>query len=440
MNIYRRSKVVIIGLGITGISCVNFFLSRGVVPKVMDTRISPPGINKLPCFIQHCVGKLNETWVLNATLIVISPGVYLYHPTLILAKKLGIEIIGDIELFAREACAPIIAITGSNGKSTVTQLISKMARSMGLNIGLGGNIGIPALSLLHKAYQLYILEISSFQLELTHSLRATIAVILNISEDHIDHYPYGFKQYYLSKQKIYKNASICVINALDILTTPIYHDYNYCISFGEKEYSADYYIKNYKGYDWIVSNEQYILNCSVMKTHNRINYVNALAALALSDIINIPRYIALKVLSQFSGLTHRCQLSYKNRGVSWINDSKATNVGATKEAINNLAIFGTLHLILGGDSKSANFATLAYLIKQHEINIYCFGKDGLLLTELGKNHVFYTNTMLQALCIVRRRLKNKDIVLLSPACSSLDQFPSYKARGAIFTNFAKKFG
>ncbi|URJ24061.1 UDP-N-acetylmuramoyl-L-alanine--D-glutamate ligase [Blochmannia endosymbiont of Camponotus sp.] len=440
MHNYRGSRVVIIGLGITGLSCVNFFLDRGVIPKVIDTRIYPPGIKKLPHVVQCCLGVFNDIWLLSATLIVVSPGVRLDHPILIEALKLGIEIIGDIELFAREATAPIIAITGSNGKSTVTQLVSRVARGFGWRVGVAGNIGVPALSLLNKSYQLYILEISSFQLDTTHSLRAIAAVILNVSEDHMDHYSGGLKQYWFSKQRIYKNAKICVMNASDTLTTPIYNDYDHCISFGENEYSADYYLKYYKGHTWIVAYNEYVLNCSKMRINNRINYINALSALALSDIVKIPRSVSLKVLCQFSGLTHRCQLIYKNHGVSWINDSKATNVNATKEAINNLTLSGTLHLILGGDGKLADFSSLKHLIKQHEIHLYCFGKDGLLLTTLGFSDVIFTNTMIQAMRIINRRIKSKDIVLLSPACSSLDQFKSFEMRGLVFTSFAREFG
>ncbi|WP_159714734.1 UDP-N-acetylmuramoyl-L-alanine--D-glutamate ligase [Blochmannia endosymbiont of Camponotus nipponensis] len=440
MSNYQGSQVVIIGLGITGLSCVNFFLARGVIPKVIDVRLCPPEINKLPNFVQCYLGAFNDTWLLHATLIVVSPGVRLDHPILVEALKLGVEIIGDIELFVREVTAPIIAITGSNGKSTVTQLVSSMAKNVGWRVGVAGNIGIPALSLLNQSYQLYVLEISSFQLDTTYSLRALAAVILNISEDHMDRYPGGLKQYCLSKQRIYKNAKICVMNVLDPLTVPIFKNYDYCVSFGATDSSADYHLKYYKGHCWIVAYNEYVLNCSTMKTNSRVNYINALSALALSDIINIPRSVAVKVLCQFSGLMHRCQLIYENRGVSWINDSKATNVGATKEAINNLMLSGTLHLMLGGDGKLADFSSLKHLIKQHEIHLYCFGKDGLLLTELGYSNVIFTNTMTQAMRIVSRRIKKRDIVLLSPACSSLDQFKSFEMRGFTFAYFSRELG
>lgn len=447
MRDYRGEKVVVIGLGITGISCVEFFLARGVIPKVMDIDkvYALTKIYMLPTVIQYCLGEFNDTWLFNATLIVISPGVRLDHPMLLEAIKLGIEVIGDIELFVREVTVPIIAITGSNGKSTVTQLVGNMARHAGWSVGVAGNIGLPVLRLLDRSYQLYVLEISSFQLELIYSLCAKVATILNISVDHMDRYPGGLQQYSLLKRRIYKNASVCVVNALDSLTIPDskFYNSNDCITFSINADFAHYHIKYYKGANWIVAYDQYLLNCAELKISGRVNYMNALSALALSDVVCIPRTASLMALRKFSGLPHRFQLVYRCRGISWVNDSKATNVEATKEAINNVKICAstTIHLLLGGDSKGCvDFFILKNLIRQKEISIYCFGKDGIFLTELGFNNVFLTNTMQESMHIISRRMKNKDIVLLSPACSSLDQFMSFKDRGLAFAYYARKFG
>lgn len=445
MRNYRGSNIVIIGLGITGFSCVEFFLTRGVIPKVIDTDIYTSRAHKLPHVVQYCLGELNDAWLFNATLIVVSPGVRLDHPVLMEASRLGIEIVGDIELFVREITAPVVAITGSNGKSTVTQLVGNMARFAGWRVGVAGNIGVPVLKLLGKPFQLYVLEISSFQLEVTYSLCAAAATILNISEDHMDRYVGGLKQYCLFKKKIYKNALVCVVNALDPLAKPECEDNNsiFCVTFAVDTDSADYHIKYHKGNYWMVAHGRYVLNCAAMRLPNsNVNYMNALSALALSDVVRIPRVASLSALCQFSGLSHRYQLIYKNHGVSWINDSKATNVKATEEAINNVVTSGrtVLHLLLGGDSKEADFSSLKYLIRQKEIDIYCFGKDGVILTELGCDGVILTNTMQQAMYIISHRVKNEDIVLLSPACSSLDQFISFRARGSVFTDIARKFG
>lgn len=198
---YKKIRVVIVGFGVTGLSCMNFFLNRGIVPKLTDTRLYPPAIHKLPSFIEYCFGKLHNTWILNAHIVVISPGVSLNNPIFLEAMSIGVEIIGDIELFVREVTAPIVAITGSNGKSTVTHLLGNMARFAGLNVGVAGNIGVPVLNLLNNRYQLYILELSSFQLDVTYSLCAESATILNISEDHMDRYSQGFIEYVCSKKK-----------------------------------------------------------------------------------------------------------------------------------------------------------------------------------------------------------------------------------------------
>ncbi|HAI04375.1 MAG TPA: UDP-N-acetylmuramoyl-L-alanine--D-glutamate ligase, partial [Pantoea sp.] len=218
---YRGRKVVIIGLGLTGLSCVDFFLAQGVTPRVMDTRVSPPGLEKLPAQVERHLGGINGDWLLDADLIVASPGVALAHPILSEAIEAGIEIVGDIELFCREAQAPIVAITGSNGKSTVTTLVGEMAKAAGWQVGVGGNIGLPALSLLQSPAQLYVLELSSFQLETTHSLKAAAATVLNVSEDHMDRYPLGMQQYRAAKLRIYENAKVCVVNADDALTMPV---------------------------------------------------------------------------------------------------------------------------------------------------------------------------------------------------------------------------
>lgn len=208
---YQGKKVVIIGLGLTGLSCVDFFLARGVTPRVIDTRISPPGLDKLPENVERHLGDMNQEWLLDADLIVASPGIALASPALSVAAEAGVEIVGDIELFCREAQAPIVAITGSNGKSTVTTLVGEMAKSAGWNVGVGGNIGLPALMLLKQECDLYVLELSSFQLETTNSLRAAAATILNVTEDHMDRYPLGLQQYRAAKLRVYENAKVCVV-------------------------------------------------------------------------------------------------------------------------------------------------------------------------------------------------------------------------------------
>lgn len=433
---YLGKKVIIIGLGLTGLSCVHFFLTRGVVPRVMDTRAVPPGVDKLPENVEcHC-GSLNDEWLQEADLIVASPGIALATKQLQQAASQGIEIVGDIELFCREADAPIIAITGSNGKSTVTSLVGEMAKAAGISVGVGGNIGIPALSLLNSGHELYVLELSSFQLETTSSLKAIAATVLNISEDHMDRYPLGLQQYREAKLKIYHNALNCIVNAQDPLTLPQNYSVNECISFGLN--SGDYFFDTQKRV--LVAKGEAVLDVAQMHMTGQHNYLNALAALALADTAGIARSASIQVLKTYAGLVHRFQLVLFNKGVRWINDSKATNVGSTEAALNGLHVDGTIYLLLGGDGKSADFSSLKNYVSADNYRLYCFGRDGKALAQLAPEKSVLTDTMEQSLRQLAPSLKNGDMVLLSPACASLDQFKSFEQRGDIFAQLAKELG
>ncbi|MGE4709995.1 UDP-N-acetylmuramoyl-L-alanine--D-glutamate ligase [Yersinia enterocolitica] len=441
---YQGKKVVIIGLGLTGLSCVDFFIARGVTPRVMDTRINPPGLDKLPENVERHVGDLNQQWLLDADLIVASPGIALAHPALSEAAEAGVEIVGDIELFCRENQAPVVAITGSNGKSTVTTLVGEMAKAAGWQVGIGGNIGVPALNLLKQLTlqkhenQLVVLELSSFQLETTSSLRASAATILNVTEDHTDRYPFGLQQYRAAKLRVYENAKVCVVNADDALTMPVRGADNRCISFGVDV--GDYHLNKQQGEIWLRVRGEKVLNTREMKLTGRHNYTNALAALALADAVGIPRSSSLKALTTFTGLPHRFQLVFEHNGVRWINDSKATNVGSTEAALDGLPVDGTLHLLLGGDGKSADFSGLTRFLQGEHIKIYCFGRDGEQLAELRPEVSQLTETMEQAMVLLAKSLAPGDMVLLSPACASLDQFRSFEQRGDEFARLAEELG
>ncbi|MFQ6245678.1 UDP-N-acetylmuramoyl-L-alanine--D-glutamate ligase [Yersinia enterocolitica] len=441
---YQGKKVVIIGLGLTGLSCVDFFIARGVTPRVMDTRINPPGLDKLPENVERHVGDLNQQWLLDADLIVASPGIALAHPALSEAAEAGVEIVGDIELFCRENQAPVVAITGSNGKSTVTTLVGEMAKAAGWQVGVGGNIGVPALNLLKQLTlqkhenQLVVLELSSFQLETTSSLRASAATILNVTEDHTDRYPFGLQQYRAAKLRVYENAKVCVVNADDALTMPVRGADNRCISFGVDV--GDYHLNKQQGEIWLRVRGEKVLNTREMKLTGRHNYTNALAALALADAVGIPRSSSLKALTMFTGLPHRFQLVFEHNGVRWINDSKATNVGSTEAALDGLQVDGTLHLLLGGDGKSADFSGLTRFLQGDHIKIYCFGRDGEQLAELRPEVSQLTETMEQATALLAKSLAPGDMVLLSPACASLDQFRSFEQRGDEFARLAEELG
>jgi len=435
---YQGKNVVIIGLGMTGLSCVDFFMARGVTPRVMDTRVAPAGLDKLPEAVERYVGGLNEDWLLTADLIVASPGIALAHPSLSAAADAGVEIVGDIELFCREAQAPIIAITGSNGKSTVTSLVGEMAKAAGLNVGVGGNIGLPALMLLDPERELYVLELSSFQLETTSSLRAVAATILNVTEDHMDRYPLGLQQYRAAKLRVYENARACIVNADDALTMPVRGADDRCISFGVDV--GDYHLNRQQGETWLRVKGEKVLNVKEMKISGQHNYSNALAALALADAAGLPRASSLKARTTFTGLAQRFQQVLEQNGVRWINDSKATNVGSTEAALNGLQLDGTLYLLLGGDGKSADFTPLSRYLTGDNVRLYCFGRDGAQLAALRPDVAVQTETMEQAMRQIAPQVLPGDMVLLSPACASLDQFKNFEQRGDVFARLAKELG
>ncbi|MDR0805694.1 MAG: UDP-N-acetylmuramoyl-L-alanine--D-glutamate ligase [Enterobacteriaceae bacterium] len=435
---YQDKRIVIIGLGSTGLSCVDYFLARGVTPRVIDTRATPPGLDKLPDSVECHTGGFNRDWILDADLIVASPGIALATPVLQEAALAGIEIVGDIELFCREAKAPIIAITGSNGKSTVTTLVGDMAKAAGWNVAVGGNLGQTALSLLDDERQLYVMELSSFQLETTYSLKAAAATILNVTEDHMNRYPQGMAQYREAKLRIYNNAKVCVVNSDDELTMPLQGADSRCVSFGVDV--GDYHLSQQQGDTWLRVRGEKVLNTAEMKIVGQHNYLNALAALALADAVSLPRAACLKALTQFTGLEHRFQLVLERNGVRWIDDSKATNVGSTEAALNGIQVDGVLHLLLGGDGKSADFSPLAKYVQGDNIRLYCFGRDRQPLFDLRPDIAEMTDTMEQAMKHIATRVKSGDMVLLSPACASLDQFKNYEQRGYEFARLAQELG
>ncbi len=434
---YQNKIVTVIGLGKTGLSCVEFLTKKQADVRVIDTRQNPAGAEQLAKNIPLHTGSLNLDWLLQSDIIVISPGLAVKTPEIQTALSAGVEVIGDIELFCREADKPIIAITGSNGKSTVTSLATEMAKAAGLNVGMGGNIGIPALSLLEQNHDLYVLELSSFQLETTYSLKAVAATVLNISEDHMNRYV-DLEDYRQAKLKIYHQCQTAVINAEDSLTKEDNRQSAQVqLSFGE--HNADYWLKTDNGKQYLMAKDEVILPCDEVKLVGRHNYMNALAAIGLAQAAGIKTVGIQTALRTFTGLDHRFQLAHFADGVRWINDSKATNVGSTVAALTGLHLTGTLHLLLGGDGKNADFSELQKLINKPHIHCYCFGQDGKQLAALSaQSHLF--DTMEQAIEYLRPQLKAGDMVLLSPACASLDQFASFEKRGEEFTRLAKLSG
>ncbi len=422
------NKVIVLGLGKTGLSCVHYFLARGITPLVMDTRAEPAGRDQLPAGVPvHC-GGLDEAALCAADLIISSPGIALATPALQAAAAAGVEIIGDIELFVREAQAPIVAITGSNGKSTVTTLVGEMAAEAGWAVGVGGNIGTPALDLLASPAQLYVLELSSFQLETTYSLQAAAATILNLSEDHLDRYD-GMAGYLAAKQRIHHGAQHILTNRDDAATLPVAGAEWQSFGLDGQSYGR---VERDDGL-WLAVHGEPVLAVSELRIVGAHNQMNALAAMALCDAVGVPRAAQLAVLRRFTGLPHRCQFVRDHAGVRWLNDSKATNVGSTLAAVAGVAesVQGKLVLIAGGQGKGQDFSPLQALLGHGIDHMLCFGQDADVLCALGPQAERVAD--LEAAVARAAALTGAgDWVLLAPACASLDMFRNFEARGDRF--------
>lgn len=437
---YKNKNIVVVGLGKTGLSCVDYFLKQGVHPRVVDSRPTPPGYDQLHSNIETHFGYLPELWLMTADLIVVSPGIALSTPMLKKAAAAGVEIVGDIELFCREInrCSGkrLVAITGANGKTTVTSLLGSIAKAAGIATAVGGNIGCPVLSLLNETADLYVMELSSFQLETTTSLRATIATILNISEDHMDRYPQGLAQYTEAKQRVYRQAKYAIVNEDDPLTFPKNLTQEKIVTYGRShgEYCLDH------NYTHLMAYGKVVLATKTMKLNGIHNYTNALVALAAADILGIERMVSTNVIKAFVGLPHRFELVHQHQGIRWINDSKATNVGSTHAALGSVVCDGHLYLLLGGDGKCADFTPLLPSLARKNLTIYTFGQDAQLLAQLKPDITCQVNTLREAVQDLAPRLKSGDVVLLSPACASLDQFKNYEERGEVFRQLAEEFG
>ncbi|HIP76457.1 MAG TPA: UDP-N-acetylmuramoyl-L-alanine--D-glutamate ligase [Psychromonas hadalis] len=429
------SHVAVIGLGLSGLSCVKFLLLEGAKVTVFDTRSHPPGTDKLPAQVELVCGPLLGPTLSVFKLIIASPGVALSTPALKDAARSGSEIVGDIELFARKLKTPefqhakCVAITASNGKSTVTTLLGEMAVASQVNAVIGGNIGIPALDLLSPQIELYILELSSFQLETTRSLSLDISTILNISEDHLDRYN-SYQDYIDTKHIIYQQSQKILINTDDQLTHPKNCHVD-TIKFGFS--NSDYDLIKTNGKLLLAKNNQPLLATSKIKLSGKHNWLNALAAFALGDAVELDHDAMLQAIVDFKGLAHRCEFVAEINGVRWVNDSKATNVGATQAALVGLeeTITGKVHVILGGEGKGADFSALKPALEQISGRIICIGTDG---AEIARNsaRAELCDDLKTAITKISDIAQQGDLAILSPACASFDMFDNFMARGDAF--------
>lgn len=434
---FKNNKYLVVGLGITGASVVEYLLKNGASVTVTDSRTEPPQLpllkQKYP-LIEVLLGAIIVPE--QITHIILSPGVAIRTPEIQAALARGVQVLSDIELFAQVVDKPVLAITGSNGKSTVTTLLGAMATASGLNPGVGGNLGTPALQLLDSQFDCYILELSSFQLETLYSLRPKVVTLLNITPDHMDRYD-DLTAYQQAKQRIFLNAQHAVINRQDALTTVPAELSVPSVSFGlDIPQDNNYGVVIYENIAWLAKGTTPLMPLQRMAMLGAHNVANALAALAMGEIAGFNLLAMLSTLLSFTGLEHRCEQVINSQGVIWVNDSKGTNVAACVAAIDGLSasIPGKWIIILGGIGKNADFTPLITPLAKNCKAAILIGAETQplwdLLHEVLPCHK--ARDMEEVVKIASQLATSGDGILLSPACASFDMFNNYMHRGEVF--------
>jgi UDP-N-acetylmuramoylalanine--D-glutamate ligase len=439
----QPQRALVVGLGATGLSCVRYLHARGYDVSAIDSRATPPNLatvkQEFPDVPIHTGSFAAERFV-GAEMLVVSPGVSLREPAIARAIAAGCEVVGDIELFAREAHAPVIAVTGANGKSTVTSLAGALCVAAGLDTFVGGNIGVPALSLLEEGEpDVYVLELSSFQLETTTSLNAGAATVLNITPDHMDRYT-TLEEYAQAKASIFNGSGVMVLNAddgwVERMARPSRRTVRFTLS--EPRSAMDYGLKTRGRNLWLVRGEEDLLRAADVRLPGRHNLANVLAAFALTDVVCESRAAQIEAARAFTGLPHRTELVAERDGIRWINDSKGTNVGATLAALNGMD--APVVLIAGGDGKGADFTPLREACAARARAVVVIGRDASRIEAAlsGAVPVCHADDMRAAVRAARSLAQSGDIVLLSPACASFDMFKNYEHRGEVFRDAVKE--
>jgi UDP-N-acetylmuramoylalanine--D-glutamate ligase len=444
MNLHAahlEQETLVVGLGATGLSVVRHLVALGQRVVVTDTRENPPGLEELKRIegaTSAWIGPMASVVPAHWRHIIVSPGVPVSMPDLQAAKAAGCELIGDIQLFLRAARKPVVAITGSNGKSTVTALAGELLGALGVRVAVGGNLGRPALDLLGEDPEVYVLELSSFQLETTSDLGAASAAILNISPDHLDRYP-DIDAYFAAKMRILQGARHAVLNRDDDRLRPL------CLAstgasfgLGPPPGPHDFGVVEVAGEPCLVRGDRALLPAAELGLHGRHNWLNALAALALVWPWVEDHRPLLPVLRAFQGLAHRSQRVSCREGVVYVDDSKGTNVGATLAAIRG--VIGPLVLIAGGQGKGQDFAPLAEALVGKARGVILLGVDAHQIAEAlnGAIPLRIVKSMEEAVAVAAEWAEPGDTVLLSPACASLDMFSSFSERGEHFARAVRE--
>jgi UDP-N-acetylmuramoylalanine--D-glutamate ligase len=445
---HQKWETLVVGLGMTGLSVARYLRDRDVVFAIVDSRKNPPGKDQLAAEFPEVpayFGAFKEKIFKQATQLIVSPGISILTPEIQAAHNpsdgsTGAEIVGDIELFVRNVMQPVVAITGSNGKTTVTMLLSMMAEKAGKRVLMGGNVGIPALQLLDEEQpDLYILELSSFQLETTYSMNAVAAVILNISEDDLDRYD-GLDSYVAAKARIYDQCQMPIVNRDDAKVSRL-AGINESISFGldTPKREQDFGLIEKDGKKYLAKGEQCLMQVDEIKIPGQHNVCNALSALALGDQAGLSMNGMLDALREFEGVAHRSQWVADINDVNWYNDSKGTNVGATVAALAGMSGNKTV-LIAGGQGKGSDFSPLEPVVNEKARAVILMGEDADKLAETFKEfpNTFFVNSMQEAVQLAAEQAQANDNVLLSPACASFDMFKNFEERGDVFVKAVRK--
>lgn len=441
---------LVVGLGKSGLSMVRALRALGATVAVADSRRDPPGLATLqaefPDLLLH-LGDFEPRLFARAARLLVSPGVAVATPAIAEAAVQGVPVWGDIELLARLSQVPVAAITGANGKSTVTTLLGEMTQAAGVHAAVGGNLGTPALELwlreeqgvkLAKPLALYVLELSSFQLETTASLNAQVATVLNISPDHMDRYD-TLADYIAAKRRIFRGNGVMVVNADDPAVMAMIEPGRQIVRFRLDEPAAgEFGLRHCAGETWLAYGNELWLAIAELRVSGEHNLANALAALAMGQALGLERDGMLAVLRTFTGLAHRTTLVVEHDGVRWFDDSKGTNVGATVAAVRGLP--GQVVLIAGGDGKGQDFSPLRAALAEKARGVVLIGRDApLIAAALGNSVPLDTAAdMAQAVVRAAQWARPGDSVLLSPACASFDMFSGYEERGAVFTAAVKR--
>jgi len=421
---------LVVGLGLTGYSVAAYLLEHGYRCRVQDTRDIPPCLGQLKSrfdSVDFYGGPLATELAAWAEVIVVSPGLSIRQPELVTAVEAGKTLLGDVELFARLVTKPVIAITGSNGKSTVTTLVGAMIARDRKKVAVGGNIGTAALDLLAQDSDYYVLELSSYQLETTTSLRPRIAAVLNLSEDHLDRYA-DYAEYTQAKLRIYHNADQCVSNLDDALTRHDVDDVSFSL---DPSSGADFRLIEDNGY-WLGHGDEAWINVGQLKVSGRHNWSNCLAAMAIAFSLGISREAIVGAMQNFAGIAHRSQWVAEIDGVEWINDSKATNAGAASASIEGRE--RPVILIAGGQSKGADMSIMTDIIRDRVKLVLLLGEDADLLQQAweGVTRIERVRDMREAVQRAEQFAVTGDCVLLAPACASFDMYEKFEQRGDDF--------